>query len=59
MSNLSVIERNGALVVDSRLIAQDLGIEHRVLLQPAVSIALPFIVLNTWQASQFQIASPA
>jgi phage regulator Rha-like protein len=33
MSNLSVLERNGALVVDSRLIAQELGIEHRALLQ--------------------------
>jgi phage regulator Rha-like protein len=33
MSNLSVLERNGALVVDSRLIAKELGIEHRALLQ--------------------------
>lgn len=33
MSNLSVLERDGALVVDSRLIAQELGIEHRALLQ--------------------------
>ena len=29
MSNLTVIERDGALVVDSRLVAQELGIEHR------------------------------
>lgn len=29
MSNLSVIERDGVLVVNSRLIAQSLGIEHR------------------------------
>ena len=33
MSNLSVQELDGVLVVDSRLIAQDLGIEHRALLQ--------------------------
>lgn len=33
MSNLTVTQRNGILVVDSRLIAQDLGIEHRALLQ--------------------------
>ena len=33
MSNLSVQERDGILVIDSRLIAQDLGIEHRALLQ--------------------------
>lgn len=29
MTNLSVIERQGALVVDSRLIAQELGIQHK------------------------------
>ena len=33
MSNLSVIERDGFLVVDSRLIAQRLGIEHHTLLK--------------------------
>lgn len=33
MSNLSIHNRDGVLVVDSRLIAQDLGIEHRALLQ--------------------------
>lgn len=33
MPNLTVTQRNGILVVDSRLIAQDLGIEHRALLQ--------------------------
>jgi len=33
MSNLIVTQRNGILVVDSRLIAQNLGIEHRALLQ--------------------------
>lgn len=33
MSNLSVIELAGVLVVDSHLIALDLGIEHRALLQ--------------------------
>ena len=33
MSNLSVIERDGILVVDSRLIALDLGIAHKSLLE--------------------------
>lgn len=33
MSNLSVIERDGVLVVDSHLIAQDLGIAHKNLLE--------------------------
>lgn len=33
MSNLSVIERDSVLVVDSRLIAQDLGIAHKNLLE--------------------------
>lgn len=33
MSNLTITERNGVLMVDSRLVAQDLGIEHRALLQ--------------------------
>jgi len=33
MSNLSIQNRDGVLVVDSRLIAQDLEIEHRALLQ--------------------------
>jgi phage regulator Rha-like protein len=28
MSNLSVVEHSGDLVVDSRLIAESLGIEH-------------------------------
>ena len=33
MSNLAVSERNGILVVDSRLVAQELGIEHPTLLK--------------------------
>ncbi|WP_199192442.1 Rha family transcriptional regulator [Chlorogloea sp. CCALA 695] len=33
MSNLTVTERNGILVVDSRLVAQELGIEHHTLLK--------------------------
>ena len=33
MSNLSVMERDSVLVVDSRLIAQDLGIAHKNLLE--------------------------
>lgn len=33
MSNLSVIERDGILIVDSRLIALDLGIAHKSLLE--------------------------
>ena len=33
MSNLSIQERDGVLVVDSRLIAQDLGIAHKNLLE--------------------------
>ena len=33
MSNLSVCDRGGILVIDSRLIAEDLGIEHKALLQ--------------------------
>jgi len=33
MTSLSVIEYRGALVVDSRLIAQELGIEHRAFMQ--------------------------
>jgi len=33
MSNLAVTERNGTLVVDSRLVAQELGIEHPTLLK--------------------------
>ncbi len=33
MSNLSIQERDGILVVDSRLIAQDLGIAHKNLLE--------------------------
>lgn len=33
MSNLTVIERDSVLVVDSRLIAQDLGIVHKNLLE--------------------------
>lgn len=33
MSNLTVIEMQGSLVVDSRLIAQDLGIKHKNLFQ--------------------------
>jgi phage regulator Rha-like protein len=33
MSNLSVIERDGALVIDSRLIAQDLGVQHKNFLE--------------------------
>ena len=33
MSTLSIQNRDGVLVVDSRLIAQDLDIEHRALLQ--------------------------
>jgi len=33
MTNLTVIERDGILVVDSRLVAQRLGIEHHTLLK--------------------------
>ena len=33
MSDLTVTERNGTLVVDSRLVAQELGIEHHTLLK--------------------------
>jgi hypothetical protein len=33
MSNLNVTTQNNTLVVDSRLIAEDLGIEHRALVQ--------------------------
>ncbi len=33
MTNLAVCQRNGRFVVDSRLIALELGIEHRALLQ--------------------------
>ncbi len=33
MSNLTVTERNGILVVDSRLVATELGIEHHTLLK--------------------------
>ena len=33
MSNLTVTERNGILVVDSRLVAEELGIEHHTLLK--------------------------
>lgn len=33
MSNLSVLERDGVLVVDSRLIAEDLGIQHKNLME--------------------------
>ena len=33
MSNLTVTERNSVLVIDSRLIAQDLGITHKSLLE--------------------------
>jgi phage regulator Rha-like protein len=33
MSNLNVTTQNNTLVVDSRLIAEDLGIEHRALMQ--------------------------
>ena len=33
MDNLNIENQNGQLVVDSRLVAQDLGIEHRAFLQ--------------------------
>ena len=37
MSNLTVTERNGILVVDSRLVAAELGIEHHTLLLKTIN----------------------
>jgi anti-repressor protein len=58
MNNLSVLERDGILVVDSRLIAKQLGIQHRSFFQKVILKYQSEIEFD-WGVLRFQIAKPS
>jgi anti-repressor protein len=58
MNNLAVIESDGILVVDSRLVADQLGIQHRSFFQKVILKYQPEIE-EDWGVIRFQIAKPS
>jgi phage regulator Rha-like protein len=55
MNNLAVIESNGILVVDSRLVADQLGIQHRSFFQKVI-LKYQQDIEEDWGVVRFQIA---
>ena len=58
MSNLSINEQNGLLVVDSRLLAQELGIQHRSFYQKLI-LKYRQEIEEDWGVLRFEIAKLA
>ena len=57
MSNLSINERNGVLLVDSRLLAQELGVQHRSFYQKLI-LKYQKEIEEDWGVLRFEIAKP-
>ena len=57
MSNLAINEENGVLVVDSRLLAQELGIQHRSFYQKLI-LKYQQEIEEDWGVLRFEIAKP-
>lgn len=55
MSNLSINERNGVLLVDSRLLAEELGIQHRSFYQKLI-LKYRQEIEEDWGVLRFEIA---
>ncbi len=58
MSNLSINEKNGVLLVDSRLLAQELGIQHRSFYQKLI-LKYQQEIEEDWGFLRFEIAKIA
>lgn len=58
MNNLAVIERDGILVIDSRLVANQLGIQHRSFFQKVI-LKYQQEIEEDWGVLRFQIAKPS
>ena len=58
MSNLSINERNGVLLIDSRLLAQELGVQHRSFYQKLI-LKYQKEIEEDWGFLRFQIAKIA
>ncbi len=57
MSNLPINNRNGVLLVDSRLLAQELGIQHRSFYQKLI-LKYQQEIEEDWGVLRFEIAKP-
>lgn len=57
MTNLSVEENNGILIVDSRLVASQLGIQHRSFFQKVI-LKYQDEIEEDWVVIRFEIAKP-
>jgi anti-repressor protein len=57
MSNLSINEENGILLVDSRLLAQELGIQHRSFYQKLI-LKYQKEIEEDWGVVRFESAKP-
>ena len=57
MSNLPINERNGVLLVDSRLLAQELGVQHRSFYQKLI-LKYQKEIEEDWEVLRFEIAKP-